>query len=99
MTTPHLPQILSIHDAGNTPAQIATSLSVSLSTVYATLRQHRPGRSRAPRTRSSTVRARVLSLAAYDAGTVAMLVGVSAAYVYRLRAEGAASQSIPPPPY
>jgi hypothetical protein len=39
----------------------------------------------------------VQELAAYDAGTVAMLVGCSAQYVYRLRAERAVV--VPPPPY
>lgn len=98
MTSPHLPRILSLSDQGDPPAAIATSLSVSLSTVYAVLRAHRPKRGRAAREKTSEVRARVQALAAYDAGTVAILVGCSTQYVYRIRAEGTPSQ-VPPPPY
>jgi hypothetical protein len=95
--------ILSLSDAGHPPAAIASAIPTSLSTVYATLRAARPLRKRAPRERTSEKRRRVLAArdAGYRARDVAMLVGCSEAYVYRILAEQVVppSPTVPPPPY
>lgn len=89
MTTPHLPQILALSDAGKTPAQIAAALPVKIGTVYAALREHRPARKCAPRTRTSAKRVQILGLLGQGitASRVAFLTDVSDKYVYRILAE------------
>ena len=78
--------ILALHDAGNTPAAIASSLGISLSSVYTVLRAHRPDRKRAPRARTSPLPAQIRGLVAsgIKQRRVAYLLGVSPAYVYRI---------------
>jgi hypothetical protein len=95
-------------DAGETPAQISAALAIPAGKVYAILRQHRPSRPRAPRTRTSEVPARVVALATPDgiktslaavgikAKDIAKECGVSEAYVHRIIQE--ARRVIPPPP-
>ena len=103
MTQPDPTQILTLSDAGHTPAAIALALSLPPGKVYATLRRERPGRKRAPRTRTSLIPSRVLALSAagVKAGRIAAVCGVSAAYVYRLIKEAAPlpPAPVPPPPY
>jgi DNA-binding CsgD family transcriptional regulator len=93
MTPPLTPHILSLSDTGHTPASIATLLDLSLSTVYATLRAHRPQRARAPRPRTSDLPRRIQGLASrgHKPARIAVLLDVSRAYVYRWL--------LPPPPY
>jgi hypothetical protein len=84
--TPTHQSILSLSDAGRTPAAIAAALpDVPLSTVYAVLRRHRPARKRAPRPRTSDLPRRIEGLASrgYKVARIAELLGCSRAYVYR----------------
>jgi DNA invertase Pin-like site-specific DNA recombinase len=92
--TNHLHTILSLNDAGHTPAAIAAHLSLSVGTVYAALRAHRPTRPRAPRSRTSEKRAMVLGLVAQGVpvARVAFLQDCSRAYVYKLLAEREGAQ-------
>ena len=80
------PQILSFFDGGYTPPQIVAAMHLSAGKVYAVLRQHRPARARAPRTRTSVVPAQVLALHAEKIGAarIADLLQVSRAYVYAI---------------
>jgi hypothetical protein len=82
-------QILALHDAGQTVSAIASSANVSQGYVYALLRAERPERKRAPRTRTSEVPAKIrfLSEQGIGAARVAVLLGVSRAYVYRVISE------------
>ena len=90
--TPPLPTILTLSDNGHTPAAISAALAIPPGKVYATLRRERPGRKRAPRTRTSLIPKRVVALSAagVKAGRIAELLGVSDAYVYRILAEQSA---------
>jgi hypothetical protein len=84
--------ILFLLDQGLTPAQIAAALGLKVGKVYAVLRKERPGRTRAPRSRTSAKRALVIALAQAGVGAtrIAVLCEVSRAYVYRiLQEEGA----------
>lgn len=85
MTSPTHQSILDLSDAGHTPASIAAALSLSLSTVYATLRAHRPQRARAPRPRTSDLPRRIQGLASrgHKPARIAELLDCSRAYVYR----------------
>lgn len=82
---PHHSDILSLNDAGHTPASVSRALSLSPSTVYAVLRQYRPDRARAPRPRTSDLPGRIVGLASrgHKPARIAVLLGVSRAYVYR----------------
>ena len=81
--------ILAFYDICPDPAVVARALSLSLGTVYAVLRAHRPTRKRKARPRSSDKRQQILGLVArgHKPARVAELVGVSRAYVYRVLAE------------
>lgn len=81
--------ILELADAGHTPGAIAAALNLTTGRVYATLRAHRPDRVRSPRTRTSEKPGQVLFLAAQGVrpGRIAVLLGISRAYVYRVLAE------------
>jgi hypothetical protein len=83
------PQILALADAGTPVAAISHTLELSPSTVYATLRTHRPDRTRSPRTRTSPKRAMVLGLlaAGIPAPRVALLAGVTRQWVHALKKE------------
>lgn len=91
MNSARIQSILSLHDGGHSVAIIAADAEVSPGYVYGVLRQHRPARSRKPRTRTSEKRKLILGLLArgHLAPRVAVLAQVSAAYVYRLQSEGA----------
>jgi transposase len=82
----HTAAILSLHDAGKHPAEIAASLPVSLGYVYGVLRQHRSNRTRKARTSTSDTPRMVRGLAAQGivVERIAVLVGCSRAYVYRI---------------
>lgn len=88
--TDHLSILLDLSDVGHAPRRIAVLLDVPLSTVYATLRKHRPHRARAPRPCTSDLPYRIAGLASkgYKPARVAELLEVSRAYVYRILAEG-----------
>jgi len=83
--------ILRLNDAGHSPAAIATRLATSLSTVYTTLRRHRPDRPRAPRTVPPTATgvlvAGLLSLG-HPPSRVAELARCSRAWVYKVQQRG-----------
>jgi len=97
--THSLTQILQLSDAGHTPAQVATAVPTSLSTVYAVLRTHRPARPRAPRTRTGEKRRLIEGLLSrkWQPVRIATVLGVSPQYVYRIVAEQ--PPALPPPPY
>lgn len=82
-------QILELADTNVPVAEIATTLTISESTVYATLRRFRPTRSRSPRRRSSPKRAMVLGLlaAGIKPPRVALLAGVTRQWVHVLKQE------------
>lgn len=85
-------QILAFYDVTPDAAAVASALSVSVGTVYAVLRHHRPDRLRKPRPRTSgSVDKRRLILGLVSCGhkvaRVAELVGVSRTYVYRVIAD------------
>jgi hypothetical protein len=77
-------EILSRFDAGITPAILCQSYPKGV--VYSVLRQHRPTRSRAPRTRTSAIPAQVVALAnaGMSAARIAAALGISKAYAHRL---------------
>lgn len=81
--------ILSRFDAGDAPDAIATTLSLSIGTVYAVLRRHRPHRRRKARARPVGKREQILGLVArgHKVARVAELVGVSRQYAYRVLGE------------
>lgn len=89
-------QILSLSDAGHPPDAIAHSLALSPTTVYAVLREHRPARPRKVRARTSDLPYRIRGLrgCGIKPARIAVLLGCSRAYVYRILGE-----PIPPPPY
>lgn len=79
--------ILKRHDGGETDANaIAADEGVSFGYVYGVLREHRPGRPRKPRTRTSEKRKLILGLLASGiaARRVAFLAECTPAYVYAL---------------
>jgi len=82
--------ILALSDAGHSPAAIATRLATSLSTVYTTLRRHRPDRPRAPRPRGSDVAILVAGLLreGIEPARVAELARCSRAWVYKVQQRG-----------
>ena len=84
------PAILTLADAGVSPAAIALEVPCSLGHVYGVLREHRPARARAKRTRTSEVPAKVAGLHGQGIAPsrIAFLLGVSKAYVYRILQEG-----------
>lgn len=89
---PTLPQrILTLHDAGHYPDAIVGAASVSLGYVHGVLRRERPGRTRKPRERTSSLRAKILGLraAGISPGRVAELLAneCSRTYVYRVLKE------------
>lgn len=88
MTT-RLSQILSRHDAHEPVAAIATACQVSPGYVYGILREHRPDRTRKPRTRTSDKRRMILGLSAqgHKVARVAFLCKVSRTYCYRVIGE------------
>lgn len=90
--TPLASRVLIQFDQGETPVEIAAS-GVAPGAVYAILRQWRPARKRAPRRRTSPLRARVLALYKAGVGTarIAVLLSCSRARVYKILAERAAS--------
>lgn len=83
--TPDLSDILAASDAGEFPAAIATRLGCSAGHVYGVLRQHRPGRARKPRRRTSEKpeQIRALYLQEIEPLRIAFLLQCSRAYVYR----------------
>lgn len=85
----HTAQILAAHDAGQSVQQIALAIPCSTGHVYGILRQHRPLRTRKPRTATSDTPRMVRGLAAQGivVERIAVLCGVSRAYVYRILAE------------
>lgn len=82
-------QILAFYDAAPDAAAVASALSVSVGTVYAVLREHRPDRQRKPRPRTSDKRRLILGLVSrgHKVARVAELAGCSRTFVYRILAE------------
>jgi hypothetical protein len=82
-------QILSLCDAGETPAAIAAALSLPPGRVYAILRRERPNRTRAPRSPTSDKPRMMRGLAAAGIAPkrIAVLLEVAPAYVYRVLAQ------------
>lgn len=82
---PRLASILERHDAKETVAAIARAESLSPGYVYGILREHRPERKRAKRTRTSEKPAQIRYLASQGIAAVriAVLLSVSKAYVYK----------------
>lgn len=78
--------ILARHDGGEHVADIAALEGVSPGYVYGVLREHRPGRKRKPRERTSELRRFILGLLAQDIKPprVAFLSECTPAYVYKL---------------
>lgn len=81
--TPLTASILSLSDQGQHVAAIASSCQVSPGYVYGVLREHRPGRKRKPRERTSEKRRFILGLLAQgiQPPRVAFLAQCSRAYV------------------
>ena len=93
MTRPHHSQILAFYDASPDATAVARALSISVGTVYAVLRHHRPDRKRKPRpvtSESADKRRQILGLVSrgHKVARVAELVGVSRTYCYRVMSEG-----------
>ena len=84
----HTETVLNLFDAGKTPVQIITETDASKRVVYAILRRHRPTRMRAPRTRTSTIPAKVhrLNGEGISVQRIAELLEVTPVYVYRILA-------------
>jgi hypothetical protein len=82
-------RILARHDANESVATIAAAEAVSFGHVYTVLREHRPGRSRQPRTRTSEKRKLILGLLAGGIAPprVAFLAECTPTYVYKLAQE------------
>jgi hypothetical protein len=80
--------ILKRHDARQDAATIAAALSVSLSYVYSTLREHRPNRKRKSHPKRSDLPRMITGL--HDQGIaqsrIAVVLGVSRQYVSRVLA-------------
>jgi DNA invertase Pin-like site-specific DNA recombinase len=87
MTLPY--RILTLSDHGNSAPQIAAAESISTGYVYKVLREHRPKRPRKQRAATSELLAKVRALARRDVtvARIAMLLGCSKAYVYRILQE------------
>lgn len=90
--TPLAVCVLAAFDQGETPVAIAAR-GTPLPQVYSILRQWRPGRPRAPRRRTSPLRARVLAFhaAGIGAARIAVLLSCSKARVYKILQERGAS--------
>lgn len=90
--SPPPPKLLTDADAGTPPAALAKRYELSLSRVYAILREHRPDRARSPRSRSSALPDRIREMRARLPDTtqsrIAELLGISRAYVSRVLSEG-----------
>jgi hypothetical protein len=85
-------QILAFYDITPDASVVASALSLSVGTVYAVLRHHRPDRKRKPRPvlqKSADKRRQILGLVSrgHKVTRVAELVGCSRTYVYRVLAE------------
>lgn len=78
--------ILKLFDLGQTPVQIIASTGAKRDLVYKVLRRLRPGRKRAPRTKTSHVPAQVrrLYIAGIEPTRIATLCRCSTAYVYAI---------------
>lgn len=78
--------ILKRHDRGEAVAAISAAEDVGFGYVYSVLREHRPKRKRAPRTRTSQKRKLILGLLARNIKPprVAFLAQCTPAYVYKL---------------
>jgi hypothetical protein len=78
--------ILALSDSGVPPSQIAAALSLRPGPVYSVLRVHRPDRPRSARRCTSEKRQQVLFLTTQGVrpGRVAVLLGVSRQYCYRI---------------
>jgi hypothetical protein len=92
--TPSHQTILAFYDAlqDKDASVVASALSISVGTVYAVLRRHRPTRQRKPRpvtSESADKRRQILGLVSrgHKVARVAELVGVSRTYCYRVMAE------------
>jgi hypothetical protein len=92
---PLIQSILARHDRGETVEQIRLAEGKGFGYVYSVLREHRPGRERQPRTRTSERRKLILGLLSrgIKPPRVAFLAQCSPAYVYKLiqEEEGAAA--------
>lgn len=91
MTDPDtLTQILQAADVGSRPEDIAVAIGINLSKVYYVLRVHRPERPRAQhRHKFNKTRFAIEGMLGqgYLPGRVAKVLGVSRAYVYRVKGE------------
>lgn len=90
MTTPDdIQALLAHHDAGATVADLVRESGMGQTRVYALLKAHRPDRKRTRR-RTSSVPAKVRGLVAsgIKPARVAVLLGVSRAYVYACLKQG-----------
>jgi hypothetical protein len=84
-----LAAILARHDADEYADAIAAAEEVSPGYVYGVLREHRPDRTRKPRTRKSEKRRMILGLAAQGIKSprIAFLCRCTPAYVYKILSE------------
>jgi len=84
-----LDQFLALADAGATVPQLCAASGLKPTRVYALLREHRPGRPRKPRRRTSDVPMKIRGLVAtgIKPTRVAFLLGITPAYVYKVLGE------------
>lgn len=91
MTSPRVQQILDMIDGGAHPVAVIAATGLSSAYVYTVLREHRPERKRAPRTRTSDKVQMIVGLRSRGLAParIAVLCACSEAYVYRILAEAA----------